>query len=97
MFMVSDTALLDFYELPDGDGIDIDVSVEIGTGANQMEDIPDDFTDDDLKVRTNENELIGSNDKVIVAGTVYRYADSTNEGRFLCFLTSPVTIERAEE
>lgn len=97
MFMVSDTALLDFFESPDGEGQTVDVSIEVGTGPNQMEDVPDDFSDDDLKVHTSDNQIVGHNDKVVVAGTVYRYADSTNEGSFICFLTDPVTVERVTE
>jgi hypothetical protein len=95
MFSVSDTALLNLYELPDGEGAKVGVNFDIGTGANQMEMVPDNFSDDDLRVHTSDNQVVGHTDPVVVAGTVFRYADPAAEGTFRCVLREPVTVERA--
>jgi hypothetical protein len=53
--------------------------------------LPDDYTDADLKVRTNANDVIGIDDEVTISGELYYGAAEPR----VCFLTGDLLIERA--
>jgi hypothetical protein len=66
--LVSDTLLVELYERPNLQGDYIPVSLKVGTGSNQVVEPPDDYTDDDLLIRTNSNQEIRAGNKIRVEG-----------------------------
>lgn len=65
--LVSDTMLLDLVETPDSKSKPASVSLSVGSGANQVEKPPKDYTDKDLKVHANDGSLLEPNQKVRVS------------------------------
>lgn len=66
--MVSDTMLVDLYDNPDGKGKAVPVSIYVGSGKNQVEKPPKDYTDKDFKLHANDGSLVTMKDKVRVSG-----------------------------
>ena len=66
--LVTDTILVEFYERPNLQGKYISVSLKVGTGANQIVEPPDDYTDDDLLIRTSDNQEIRAGNRISVEG-----------------------------
>lgn len=65
--MVNDTMLLDLVETPDSKEKPVSVSLYVGTGANQVEKPPKNYTDKDLKVHANDGSLLEPGQKVRVS------------------------------
>lgn len=68
--LVSDTMLLELHEKPEGKDRYADFSTRIGSGKNQVEKPPKDYTDKDLKLHANDGSLVGPKDKVRVSAKV---------------------------
>jgi hypothetical protein len=85
--LVSDTMLVELYEKVEGKGKFVPVSLYIGSGANQVEKPPKDYSDKDLKVHANDGTLLGLQDKVRVSGKLI-YSPSS------AILFKPVQIEK---
>lgn len=66
--LVSDTMLVDLLETPDPKAKNVPVSLYIGSGANQVEKPPKDYTEKDLRVHANDGSLIDPQQKVRVSG-----------------------------
>lgn len=93
MTMVSDTLTVYLWEEPDRGGESVYTSLKIGTGANQVENIPDDFTDADLKIHINDNQVIGLDNKIRMHGRVLRSESIDEEGVFTCQLFGVDLVE----
>jgi hypothetical protein len=63
------TCRLDFKEQPDSKR-DITAYVTEGTGANQMEKVPDNYKSTDLKLRADDSSMISPSDRVKISGDV---------------------------
>lgn len=70
-FTESSSVVLRLYEVLAVDSAKIGVTVQFGTDANQVETVPTQYTDDDLKVHTAGGQVVGYQDKVRVSGKVY--------------------------
>ena len=68
MSFVSSTIQVNLYEQKERQGKKISVSISIGDKANQIQSLPDSYKFDDLKVKSNTNEIISPTDKVRVHG-----------------------------
>lgn len=79
--------VLRFYKTGDLSGEPIGVSCEIGTQANQVEFMPKEYTDKDLKVHLANGQVAGFGTKVKVSGDVY-YPTVSQE--FQCALSNPL-------
>jgi hypothetical protein len=91
--MVGDDFRADFYPEPGAQGESIGVYFTVGTGANQAEDIPEDFTDADLKIHTKDNAIVSVDDHIRVHGKM----SVAGEGdTFVCFLDDVDLIEPVE-
>jgi hypothetical protein len=66
--LVTDTILIEFYERPNLEGKYIAVSLKVGTGSNQVVEPPDNYTDADLLIRTNDGQEIRAGNRVSVEG-----------------------------
>lgn len=64
---------------PDDPSKWVTVTFDVGDKPNQMDDIPDSYTDKDLIIRDNVGKAVGVGDKVRVTGTA-----SNNEKDFAC-------------
>lgn len=85
--MVSDTMLLELHEKPEGKSSYVDFSTRIGSGKNEVEKPPKDYTDKDLKLHANDGSLVGPQDKVRVSGKMV-YSPSTS------ILFGPVDVQK---
>lgn len=91
--MVSDDLSFQLFEQAQGQGESISVRLIVGTGANQVEDLPDDYTDADLKIHTHDNQVVSTDDPIRVHGTLRRYEDGS--GGFDCYVGSVDLVEAA--
>ena len=62
-------------------------STKIGTGNNQVEALPKNFSESDFKVHANDGTLLEPNQKIRVSGKVIGSGEST-------VLFGPVVIEK---
>ncbi len=60
---------LNLYPQP-GKGDGISANVDVGTEANQMEQLPEQYRPEDLKMRTADGKTIGFRDRVKISGKV---------------------------
>ena len=65
------SVVLRLFETDRFDGTPIGATVRLGTEANQMENVPDSYTNDDLKVHLADGQVIGYGTPVRVSGKVY--------------------------
>jgi len=71
----------------------VGVSVGLGSGANQVELPPKEYTGAEMKVHTHDGKVLGYRDKFKVTGTMY-YPSSAAQVEFACGLTN-TSIESA--
>lgn len=57
-----------------GSGRILVTHIVIGTGNNKMDPLPDNFNDNDLKIRTDASQLVSVGDKVILTGVLANYS-----------------------
>lgn len=86
-FTESSSVVLRLYQELDADAARIGVTVQFGTEANQLEEVPTSYTDDDLKVHTADGQVIGYDTLVRVSGKVYF---PIVEQEFACGLENPL-------
>jgi hypothetical protein len=92
MTMVDDDFSVDLYEQSGGSGDAITVFLTVGTGANQAETLPDDYTDADLKIHTKDNQIVSTGTHIRVSGTL----SVTDTGdSIVCFISPVDLIETA--
>jgi hypothetical protein len=65
------SVVLRLFETDSFEGTPIGATVRLGTEANQMENMPDSYTDDDLRVHLADGQVVGYGTKVKVSGRVY--------------------------
>ena len=70
-FTGDQSVVLRFYQTADFSGKPVGVQTEIGTKANQVESVPDQFSDKDLKVHQADGQIATIGTKVKVSGKVY--------------------------
>jgi hypothetical protein len=92
MTYVDDDFSVDLYEQPGGVGDAISVYLTIGTGANQAEDLPDDYSDADLKIHTKDNQVVSTDTRIRVHGTL---AVTDTGDSIVCFISPVDLIELA--
>jgi hypothetical protein len=63
--------VLRLYQQPDFSGKPIGVSMDIGSQANQVELMPKEYSDKDLKVHLANGQIAGFGTKVKVSGDMY--------------------------
>lgn len=85
--MATDTVLLPLYEKPDGEGMKVPFSTRIGSGNNEIESLPKEFTEADFKVHSSDGSLVSKNQKLRVSGKLIGTKEST-------ILYGPVLIEK---
>jgi len=90
---VSDDFAVDFFEQPQGGGDPISVYLTVGTGPNQVENLPDNYTDDDLRIHTNTNEVVTTDTRIRAHGTLS--VSEPEPGNVVCFITAVDLIEAA--
>jgi starvation-inducible outer membrane lipoprotein len=90
-FTESESVVLRLYEVLETDSAKIGVTVRFGTDPNRVENVPTEYTDDDLKIHTADGQVVGYQDKVRVSGKVYFPLVDQD---FECGLENPL-IERA--
>jgi hypothetical protein len=65
----------------------IGVTVQFGTDANQIEEVPTSYSDEDLKIHTADEQVVGYETLVRVSGKVYF---PIVEQEFACGLENPL-------
>jgi hypothetical protein len=68
MMFCSDTCNLDLHPTAARDGRSISIAIKIGGDENQMDELPKDFSDSDVKVHTKDGKVIGVGGKLRVTG-----------------------------
>lgn len=91
MTLVDDNFSVDLYEQPGSSGEKISVYFTVGTGANQAENLPEDYTDADLKIHTSDNQIVSVDKHIRVHGELFW---SESSGAVVCFI-SPVDLIEA--
>lgn len=86
------SVVLRLHAAPDFGGNPVGVQTALGKEANQVENVPKQFSDDDLKVHTADGSLATFGTKVNVSGKVYYPTVSQD---FACGLENPL-IELAK-
>jgi hypothetical protein len=84
---------VDLFEQPEGGGNAISVYFTVGTGANQAEDLPEDYSDADLKIHTSANQVVSTDKRIRVHGTLFW---SEGSGDPVCFISPVDLIEGVE-
>lgn len=85
-FSDSQSVVLRLHETDAFDGTPIGVQIPFGTAANQVEEVEDQFTDEDLQVHLADGSVAGFRTKVKVSGKVYF---PMVEQEFPCSLENP--------
>ena len=91
MVMVSDDMGVDLFEQPGGKGQSMTVYLTVGKGANQVEEIPDNFTDADLKIHLSDNSVVGTDHPIKVTGSMLVTPDGS--GKNTCLINEIDLIE----
>ncbi len=95
MTLVTDDFSVDLFEKPGGQGEAMTIYLTVGTGANQAEDLPDDYSDEDLRIHTSTNEVVSADMRIRVHGMLVRSEPSV--GEVVCFINAIDLIEAAPE
>jgi hypothetical protein len=66
--LCSDTCDFDLYADPAGKGKRVNADVTLGSGKNQMEKLPKNFTPEDIKIHTQDGKVVGVGAKVRITG-----------------------------
>jgi len=69
---------LAFSEKKNNSGRSLSASVRMGTSPNQAEKLPKFYSKDDLRIHTNENEIIGVDIRVKLTGKIFCPKDNTS-------------------
>jgi hypothetical protein len=69
MVFCTDSCTLDFAETPDGDS-PLSPYITVGTGANQMRELPDDFKPEDIQVSAQDGTVLSAGDRMQLSGTI---------------------------
>ncbi len=93
MTLVDDDFSVDLYEQPQQGGEKISVYFTVGTGANQAENLPEDYSDADLKIHTSDNQVVSVDKPIRVHGELYW---SETSGQEVCFISPVDLIEVVE-
>ncbi|MDI3283837.1 hypothetical protein [Polyangium sp. 15x6] len=64
----SDTCDFDLFSEPGNKGKRVNADVPVGDGKNQIERLPKNFTDKDLKLHTKDGKVVGVGSKVRITG-----------------------------
>lgn len=97
MYTSGEKGSLDFTRRPfQRYGDDINVSIRMGDCANCMAKVADKYSRDDLKVNTDDGQVVGPNQRVRVTGKLRVHASSVSKSGVSVSL-DPEKIERAEE
>ncbi|MGQ0600099.1 MAG: hypothetical protein ACT4QE_00220 [Anaerolineales bacterium] len=91
-FTDSESVVLRLYQDLVEDSAKIGVTMRFGTEANRIEEVPISYSDDDLKVHTTDNQVVGYDTRVRVSGKVYFPVVDQD---FVCGLENPL-VEVAE-
>ncbi len=67
MVFCTDSCTLGFADAPDGDS-PLAPDVKVGSGRNQMRELPDDFMAADFQVTTQDGTKLGVGDRVQISG-----------------------------
>ncbi len=86
-FTDSQSVLLRLYESNSYSGTPIGVQIDFGTQANQVEKVPEQYTDNDLKVHLANGQVAPFGTKVKVSGQVYYPLTGQD---FDCGLSNPL-------
>jgi hypothetical protein len=70
-FTESQSVVLHMYETDAFEGTPLGVQIPFGTAANQIEEVTDQFSDDDLQVHLADGATAGFGTRVTVSGKVY--------------------------
>ena len=81
------SVVLRLYETADLSGTPIGVQIRLGTKANQVEQVPAEYNDEDLKVHLSNGQVVEFGTKVKVSGKVY-YPQVDQD--FECGLENPL-------
>ncbi len=84
------TYQVNFYSEPGQQGTQMQVYITEGSGANQMETLPDRFSPSDFHVHTSDNKRLGVDDLVRLTGDLRGFDDVK---KHTCYLKSVDTIE----
>lgn len=68
MMLCSDTCSLRLYPTPDRKDGDLSISLKVGSDPNQLEELPKEFSEQDIKVHTNDGKVVGVGAKIRVTG-----------------------------
>jgi hypothetical protein len=86
-FSGEQSVVLRLYETDAFDGAPIGVQIRFGTQANQIEQVPISYSDDDLQVHLADGQVAGFGTKVKVSGQVYFPVVDQD---FVCGLENPL-------
>jgi hypothetical protein len=86
-FSETQSVILRLHETDAFDSTPVGVLMPFGTGLNQVEEVPDQFADEDLQVHLTDGTVAGFRTKVSVSGKVYF---PMTEQPFECALENPL-------
>ena len=86
-FKDSNSVVLRLYQVEDFKSPPIGVTLQMGKQPNQVEQVPKQFTDKDMKVHLADGQVIGIGTKVRVSGNVYF---PIVDQEFACALENPL-------
>ena len=87
VFTRSQSVVMRLHESDAFVGYPIGVQMSFGTELNQIEDVPDEFTNDDLQAHLADGTIAGFGTRVTVSGKVYF---PMTEQPFSCALENPL-------
>jgi hypothetical protein len=90
---VSDDFSVDLFEQPGGEGKSVSAYLKVGTGANHAENLPDNFSDEDLHIHTNDNQVVSTDSRIRVHGELSWI--KSPDGSVTCFISPVDLIEAA--
>lgn len=81
VMLCSDTCSLDLYPTSKVGGMGgISFSVQVGTGKSQMAELPDHYSESDVKIETSDGTVVSTGGKVRVTGEVLGAGDVPDGG-----------------
>jgi hypothetical protein len=86
-FTESTSVMMLMHESDDFAGDPIGVQIPFGTSANQVEEVGDQFSDDDMQLHLADNSVVGFRTPVTVSGKVYF---PVVDQEFACALENPL-------
>lgn len=79
------SANLQFSAAPEGEKFVL-AEIPVGTGSNQMEELPRGFKKQDLKIKTDGGATVGTNDRVRLTALAKTKSDALNAPTQPCYL-----------